>query len=177
MLIFCMREPENEDQAALRKWITAGLQISEVRNLSGDAGYLFSNMIAKYTLASSEYQISEAALNWFKANTVDLSIAYARSRFYGKNSPLMYEHTIPASVIREVLLEVEPTEPSVHSVLQKSGHVVVVMRSEDEELIRHGLSRKMPEGWRFGENPYARYDFAGIELSKSFLRVKGKIQR
>ena len=177
MAILCMSESENEDQAALRKWITAGLQISEVRNLYGDAGYLFSNMIAKYTLASSEYQLSEAALNWFNANSVDLSMAYARSRFYGKNSPLMYEHSIPASLIREVLLEVEPTEVDVHSVLQKSGYVVVVMRSEDEELSRHGLSRKMPRGWLFGENPYARYDFAGIKLSRSFLRVKGKIQR
>jgi hypothetical protein len=42
---------ENPDQVALLKWISAGLQIDEVRNLRGDAGYLLNNMIAKYTLA------------------------------------------------------------------------------------------------------------------------------
>ena len=45
----------NKDQTALLEWITAGLQISEVRSLHGDAAYLLNNMIAKYNLAASEY--------------------------------------------------------------------------------------------------------------------------
>jgi hypothetical protein len=52
----------NADQLALLKWITAGLLITGVRKLDGDAGYLLNNMIAKYTLAASEYRISERAL-------------------------------------------------------------------------------------------------------------------
>ena len=50
---------ENEDQIALRRWLTAGLRIPEVADLHGDAGYLLNNMIAKYTLAASAYAVSE----------------------------------------------------------------------------------------------------------------------
>jgi len=56
---------ENIDKAALRKWIEAGLAIPEVRELLGEAGYLLNNMIAKYTLASSFYAISESVLSEF----------------------------------------------------------------------------------------------------------------
>ncbi len=172
------REPaENQDQLALRRWITAGLQIPEVRDLHGDAGYLLSNMIAKYTLAAARYRLSTAALHWFQGNGVDLSKTYTRSRFYGKGSPLMYEHSIPSSMIRSVLLNIEPEDSTVRSVLERAGVVVVVLRSEDDALRRHGLARAMPAGWRFGDNPYARYEVAEIELSGSFLQVKGKIQR
>ena len=45
----------NYDQKALIQWITSGLKIKEVRDLKGDSGYLLSNMIAKVTLACSEY--------------------------------------------------------------------------------------------------------------------------
>jgi len=115
------REPaENQDRLALRRWITAGLQIPEVRDLHGDAGYLLSNMIAKYTLAASKYQLSTAALHWFRANSVDLSKSYARSRFYGKGSALMYEHSIPSSIIRSILLDLEPEDSTVKSVLERA---------------------------------------------------------
>ena len=45
----------NIDQKALIQWITAGLAIKEVRELHGGAPYLFSNMIAKVTLAADQY--------------------------------------------------------------------------------------------------------------------------
>ena len=51
----------NIDQKALVKWLTAGLQIEEVRALHGDSGYLLSNMIAKVTLAADKYFISTKA--------------------------------------------------------------------------------------------------------------------
>lgn len=169
--------PENDDQIALRRWISSGLKIPEVRNLNGDAGYLFSNMIAKYTLAASMYRISSAALRWFHSNNVDLSVEYARSRFYGKGSPLMYEHSIPASVIRGLLLKADSREETVQDILSQSGYVVVVMRTEDEALSSLGLARKMPDSWCSGDNPFARYEMAGIQLSNAFLKVKGKIKR
>jgi len=172
-----MVNKENDDQIALRCWITSGLQIPEVRRLCGDAGYLLSNMIAKYTLAASEYRISSLALNWFNENKVDLSLVYSRSRFYGKSSPLMYEHSIPAGIIRSILLNTDPNEEIVQDVLYKSGFVVVIMRSEDETLNSHGLKKKMPQSWHFGGNSFARYEAAGIELSNAFLKVEGRIQR
>ena len=177
LLSALMSSSENIDQLALRKWITDGLQINEVRELNGDAGYLLSNMIAKYTLASSRYRLSAEAFTWFDSRGIDLTKEYARSRYYGKNSAVMYEHSIPSNIVRSVLLSLDPSETSIQSVLHSAGEVVVVMRGEDERLAAMGLARKMPEGWEYGDDPHARYAEAGIKLSESFLRVKGKIKR
>ena len=95
---------------------------------------------------------------------------------YGKDSSLMYEHSFPASIIRKILLDSDPSEASVQNVLQGSGYVVV-MRDEDIALRSQGLTRKMPDSWHFGDNLFARYDASGIELSDYFLKVKGKIKR
>ena len=77
LLSALMSTSEYIDQLALRKWITAGLQINEVRELNGDAGYLLSNMIAKYTLASSSYRLSAEAFTWFDFRGIDLLKKYA----------------------------------------------------------------------------------------------------
>ena len=62
----------NPDQRALIQWITAGLKIKEVRDLKKRLGYLLSNMIAKVTLANSEYFISNDALKLIHQMNVDL---------------------------------------------------------------------------------------------------------
>ena len=168
---------ENVDQLALRKWITAGLQIQEVSDLNGDAGYLLSNMIAKYTLAASEYRVSVKAAKCFAQLNVDMDETYSRSKFYGKKSPFLYEHSIPASLVRRALLEIVPTEENVLQVLQSAGQVVVVLREEDELLRSSGLAKKMPNGWAQGDSADARYAACEIKISLESLKVKGAIQR
>jgi len=167
----------NNDQVALLKWITAGVSIAGVRKLDGDAGYILNNMIAKFTLAASEYRISEKAFSKFKALGTDLSEVHKRSKFYGKNSPFLYEHAIPATIVRDQILRVKPTQQSVLNVLRKAGPVVVVLREEDKLLRKHRLNQDMPEGWKWGGNPMARYRRAGISITMQTLKVDGAIQR
>ena len=168
---------ENSDQRALRQWIAAGLQIPEVVELHGDAGYLFSNMIAKYTLAADTYALSIGALAKFEDLGVDLSQTYTRSKFYGRKSPFIYEHAVPAGRIRSELLAGPRTPKAVGETLRCSGFVAVLLRTEDDRIKAAGLSRAMPEGWQLGESPLARYATAGIELSDGVLRVRGAICR
>ena len=171
---------ETLDQVALRKWIAAGLGIPEVRALHGDAAYLLGNMIAKYTLAADHYAISVEAVAEFERLRVDLSQVYARSRFYGKRggkNPFIYEHPVPAGVIRDHLLSATHDRSTVGQVLRSAGQVAVLLRTEDDRLNEIGLSRSMPAGWSVGDDPLARYHAAGIELSDRALRVKGAIQR
>jgi hypothetical protein len=75
---------ENMDQAALRKWIEAGLAIPEVRELHGDAGYLLNNMIAKYILASSFYAISESVVSQFNVRGL-ISRQLIRAELFTEN--------------------------------------------------------------------------------------------
>ena len=167
----------NVDQIALIKWITAGLAINEVRELHGGAPYLFSNMIAKVTLAADQYFLSVNALNRLNQDKVDLKKIYKRSTFYGKKSPFMYEHTIPASIVRSKLLTVPPLEEEVINVLNQAGHVVMILREEDVLLRSNGLTRKMPHGWEWGDDPFDRYHSSGIKLSKTRIKMKGIICR
>ena len=168
---------ENLDQLALRSWLTAGLQIPEVVELHGDAGYLLNNMIAKYSLASDSYFISTLALDEFRRQHVDLTETWRRSRFYGTDKPFIYEHVVPAGIVRGRLLRSGRSEGTIKHVLQTLGFVTVLVRSEDQKLRDMGLNRKMPDGWRWGDDPFERYQVAGIELSDRVLKVNGAIMR
>jgi hypothetical protein len=81
--------------------------------------------------------------------------------------PSTHEHTIPFSVIRNKLLDIEPvTFESVASVLTKFHVVCKISNEEDQRLKDEGLNSKMPENWD-GENPFARYDAVGISVVNS----------
>lgn len=168
---------ENEHQRALRLWITAGLSIPEVINLKGDAGYLLNNMIAKYTLSADYYLISEAALRQLQREGVDIEKIHKRSEFYGKNSLYIYEHSIPSSIIRAELLKSDRAPASVENILQQTGHVAVLLRTENANLSHAKLQRRMPSGWKIGGDPFARYKEVGIGISKAVLKVDGPIMR
>ncbi len=167
---------ENEDQRALRLWITAGLQIPEVAALHGDAAYLLGNMIAKYTLAASAYLVSARALDRLRGDGVDLSVVHARRKLYGKSSPYIYEHAVPASTIRKALIVSDRAEATISWALTHAGRVAVLLREEDARLRKAKLGRRMPAGWRLGDDPLARYT-VGSELSHQTLLVTGRIMR
>ena len=174
------RYVENEDQIALRRWLTAGLRIPEVVDLHGDAGYLLNNMIAKYTLAASAYAVSESAETLLLQQGVDFERTYPRRAFYGKRggrNPFMYEHAVPAGVLRAELLGAGGDEQRVSEILLEAGPVAVLLRTEDELLRAAGLGARMPEGWRIGDDPLARYHAAGIRLGPRTLHVEGAICR
>lgn len=167
----------NEDQSALAQWIAAGLAISEVRALRGDAGFLLNNMIAKYSLAADSYLVSEAAASQLDILGVGWDEQHKRSRFYGKESPFIYEHAIPAGVVRERLLQDHQTLDEVVRTLDMAGPVAVLLRSEDRVMNQSGLRASMPAGWSWGSDPLARYHVAGIKMSDRRLLVLGAICR
>lgn len=168
---------ENIDQIALRKWIEAGLAISEVRSLNGDAKYLLNNMIAKYTLSSNVYRLSEKAERYLLDSGYELTKCYRRNRFYGKNKLTAYEHAIPATIVRSELLKSSRSEDEVRSLLSRAGPVVIILREEDMQLNKCGLKSKMPNNWRWGDDELARYFTANIKLSDRVIRVEGAIKR
>tara|TARA_Y100000996_G_C22239973_1_gene527283 strand:+ start:91 stop:600 length:510 start_codon:yes stop_codon:yes gene_type:complete len=168
---------ENVNQKALRLWITKGLSIPEIKDLKGNSNYLLNNMIAKYTLYKDEYMISELALKELNNKNVDLSKVYNRSFFYGKKKPFLYEHAIPATVIRNELIKSDGSLDSIRKILEESGDVAVILRTEDEKLKNIGLNSKMPNSWKLGDDSMVRYRKAKILLSNKKLKVKGAIVR
>ena len=170
---------ENIGQQTLRDWLTAGLRLPEVRNLNvdSDASYLVNNMIAKYTLAAPFYEISKSALQELQKLQVDLSERHTRGNFYGSDKPFIYEHPVPAGITRKEIFRTDLSSESIKHVLQSSGRVTLLLRTENAQLREAKLTTKMPDGWEFGDNPFARYHEVGIELSGELLKVKGAIKR
>jgi len=84
------------------------------------------------------------------------------------------QHMGRAAIATTVLMcEVE----EVINVLNAAGHVVMILREEDNLLRSNGLSRKMPHGWEWGDDPFARYNSSRIKLSKTRILMKGIICR
>jgi len=170
---------ENNEQKALRWEITKTLSnpylYKSNGKLNSDLGYTLSNHIAKYTLNSDTYHISNEALK--KLSDVDLMKTYKRGEFYGKDKIFIYEHSIPASVIRNKLIDSDRTESTVKNILENAGKVVMILRTEDNLLREAKLNSKMTDGWELGDDYKARYNKVGIKVSNQKLKVNGAIKR
>jgi len=165
--------------------IKAALQCPEFIEGYGDGKYLFSNMVAKYTLSDNTYRFTVGALEEFINRGGDVNQVYTRGSLYGSTSKkefkgkanksiFIYEHSIPAKVVRDQLIQ---NPDQVDEILDNVGEVFITLRTEDEILKNNGYQSSMSEEWNFGDTHYDRYDNSGIEVSDQLLNMKGAIKR
>ena len=83
--------------------------------------------------------------------------------FYTKLG-LRYEHRVPLSKIKSLVAELDFDPTAVKEVLYKYFQVVWITQEEDELLRNNGLNSKMPDGWKIGDDPSARYHKVGIQV-------------
>ena len=89
---------------------------------------------------------------------------------------LALEHVIPRSVLRDEILNSSRTKNDIIRILCASGGIVIVHREEDRKLTENGLRRRMPKSWRgIGDNPFKRYEAAGIYMSNVQIENCGPI--
>lgn len=95
------------------------------------------------------------------------------ARRLGDRKLVVKEHVVPLLVIREMLINVSragnPTIEEIAKVLDENVIFGTIAKEEDRILRRHGLTSKMPEGFRTPGHVLcgdllARYKFAGIEM-------------
>jgi len=72
------------------------------------------------------------------------------------------EHAVPITVLYDVFMAAN-THALMDAVL-RAYNVAVVTREEDRRLRMAGLSRSMPVGWQWGDDPYARWHAVGISV-------------
>ena len=133
----------------------------------GDMNYVIRNMIAKYVSSALKYNVSEGVEQLIDNNpAVFKGISSSGPNeltkwFYGGKSessklgkPTMFEHSIPAAVIRDRLIQARSTflagtreefKAEVTKILCRSGRVVIVLKEENARLLRY----KMPRGWDY----------------------------
>ena len=83
--------------------------------------------------------------------------------FYTKIG-LRYEHRVPLRKIKSLIAESNFDPISAKDILSKYFQVVWITSAEDDLLRSSGLNSRMPEGWRLGDDPSARYQEVGIEV-------------
>ena len=78
---------------------------------------------------------------------------------------LTHEHTIPLALLAEKILGLESgDEEVIYETLSSYCRAAIITREEDHRLNAAKLRSAMPSAWRFGEDMFARYSIAGIEL-------------
>jgi hypothetical protein len=151
----------------------------------GDMNYVIRNMIAKYVSSADQYLVSEGVELLIESNEMIYSQLTSglkldlRKLFYGSKSvatqhgkPTMFEHCIPASVVRDELLKnrngfisgklsASEFRLSTEKTLLNSGTVIIVLKEENERLSRF----KMPLNWEYRSGDrLARYKQANPEV-------------
>ena len=143
----------------------------------GGGKYLTNNMIARYGSANDIRRVSVEAEKVLISEGFIFSEVHGRVKFNTSKLPYISEHTVPAVVIRGLLMSSDLSDESIKSILQSHSVVTLVTREEDKMLNDNGLRSKMPSGWTMGDDIFARYRHVGITLSDTTFKVKGAAYR
>jgi len=77
------------------------------------------------------------------------------------------EHIIPTKIIFDKLKNsiYENNLEMVFDSIMENNFQVLLNSDDDEKLNKSGLRSKMPNDWKFGDDPFQRYISAGIDIS------------
>jgi len=162
----------NKLQKAFIDEIYFGIK-NELKHKTGEPlTYRIRNAIAMYSLANDFYYTSQKTLDHIKKLKLNIS----KRSIKGLKNKITYEHAIPTKVILEECLK-QPNKKYITDILIKSDYVAILTHEEDKLLNDAGFKFKMPDGWNFGDDVYARYKKVGIRLLKKPIRMFGALKR
>jgi hypothetical protein len=120
-----------------------------------------ANLNMKYAPSTYPYSVKASKLK-------NVASAYQNRSKGPKNEKLHAEHVIPNIMIFERLVHLAETgvpDNELADFLRESCQVVIITKEERTILdSEHGLTKSMPEGWEWGDDPKIRLNVAGIEL-------------
>lgn len=82
---------------------------------------------------------------------------------------VVYEHIIPMKVCINHLADLKKNGKLTFDTFKKcvaaeARYICGITKEEDKHLNKIGLNSKMPAGWKIGDDPFARYKAAKIEV-------------
>ena len=162
----------NKIQAALRDQILDTVKNIKKHKVGEILNWLLRNQIAKYSLANDYYFSTQFTLDQVKKMNLDVTKRSIKT----KKNKITYEHPIPSKVVFDLILKAK-SEIEIIDILKKTDYIVILSHYEDEKLRAKGLISSMPEGWSYGDNVFARYEKANIEVLTKKIRMTGAIRR
>ena len=162
----------NKIQAALRDQILDTVKNIKKHKVGEILNWLLRNQIAKYSLANDYYFSTQFTLDQVKKMNLDVTKRSIKT----KKNKITYEHPIPSKVVFNLILKAK-SEIEITDILKKTDYIVILSHYEDEKLRAKGLISSMPEGWSYGDNVFARYEKANIEVLTKRIKMTGAIRR
>ena len=171
---------------AKRIWFEANEIPFEYENEIGgsDIKYTTTNTIARYALRNSSYYFTKDAYELSKhlLGEYNSRAKYWQIRNEKGKKLTTNEHPIPCNYLwtlikNEVKENGSISLERVTEILNMGNHIVVCTQDENKLLVKNGLQSTMPEGWKPGDNPFARYKVCGIELHSELIKVFGGLKR
>ena len=162
----------NKIQAALRDQILYTVKNIKKHKVGEILNWLLRNQIAKYSLANDYYFSTQFTLDQVKKMNLDVTKRSIKT----KKNKITYEHPIPSKVVFNLILKAK-SEIEITDILKKTDYIVILSHYEDEKLRAKGLISSMPEGWSYGDNVFARYEKANIEVLTKPIKMTGAIRR
>ena len=162
----------NKIQAALRDQILDTVKNIKKHKVGEILNWILRNQIAKYSLANDYYFSTQFTLDQVKKMNLDVTKRSIKT----KKNKITYEHPIPSKVVFDLILKAE-SEIEIIDILKKTDYIVILSHYEDEKLRAKGLISSMPDGWSYGDNIFARYEKANIEVLTKKIKMTGAIRR
>ena len=162
----------NKIQAALRDQILDTVKNIKKHKVGEILNWILRNQIAKYSLANDYYFSTQFTLDQVKKMNLDVTKRSIKT----KKNKITYEHPIPSKVVFDLILKAK-SEIEIIDILKKTDYIVILSHYEDEKLRIKGLISSMPEGWSYGDNVFARYEKANIEVLTKKIKMTGAIRR
>ena len=162
----------NKIQAALRDQILDTVKNIKKHKVGEILNWLLRNQIAKYSLANDYYFSTQFTLDQVKKMSLDVTKRSIKT----KKNKITYEHPIPSKVVFDLILKAK-SEIEIIDILKKTDYIVILSHYEDEKLRAKGLISSMPDGWGYGDNIFARYEKANIEVLTKKIKMTGAIRR
>ena len=93
-----------------------------------------------------------------------------------KKNEITYEHPIPSKVVFNLILKAK-NENEIISILKNTDYIVILSHIEDKKLREIGLVSSMPINWQYGDDTFARYKKAKINILTKKIKMVGAIRR
>ncbi len=166
----------NKSQKEIYEFIRSSVKLDIDLN---SAWFLYNmrNTIAKYSLYDDMHYITQKTLNYLKANNILREDNKLRRRLKGRKNRFTLEHNVPSSVVLKMIYDVRYDDKKIKEILEKTSVVTVLTYDEDKLIRDSGYQSKMPEGWKLGDDVFARYRKSGVEVPTKMIEVYGAVYR
>ena len=160
---------KNKDYLEIRKalkYILLSIQDYYIKNGNKD----FIEVLLNQINSNQECLFKSSAPLIYKSIYPGIKINVGKRNSSSKKSidiGFTKEHIIPTKIIFDGLKNavLENQLKIVFDKMMKDNFQVLLNSDDDEKLNKSGLRSKMPDNWKFGDDPFQRYISAGIDIS------------